>query len=197
LEHGLIQVSGAPGGVPGRHGPRGQEKIPMTEKWHNVPGMTGVRVARIEDGDADAASNRSDMAASHSMVKLVIDPGSEVQPLGDVHAVNLHVQDGALRVSISEGDASVNVASGDAIRSGDADIVYCEQGRRTMQLGESAVLRSGNTFAIRDGVMHMAVDGDAPAELQVSVVKKESRDTDDEADGGQVTLMACWLCPFM
>lgn len=165
----------------------------MTEKWQDVPGMSGVRVARIEDGGSETSSARSSFSGSHSMVKLVIDPGSEVEPLGDVHAVNLHVLDGALRVSISEGDASVNVASGNPIRSGDADIVYCEQGRREMQLGEVAVLGAGNNFSIRDGVMHLAVDGDAPAELQASVVKK---DADDEDDGSQVMPRRCWVCPF-
>lgn len=167
----------------------------MTEKWQDVPGMSGVRVARIEDGGSDTSSARSDFSASHSMLKLVIDPGSEVEPLGDVHAVNLHVQDGALRVSISEGEASVNVASGDPIRSGDAGIVYCERGRREMQIGESAVLGAGNTFAIRDGVMHMVVDGEAPAELQVSVVKK-SADDEGDGDGDQVMPRRCWVCPF-
>lgn len=173
----------------------------MTEKWQEVPGMSGVRVARIEDGGAEPSADRPGLrGASHSMLKLVIDPGSAVEPLGDVHAVNLHVLDGGLRVSISEGDASVNVASGDQIRSGDADIVYCEQGRREMQIGESAVLRSGNNFTIRDGVMHMSVDGDAPVELQASVIKKDDDDDkgkeDTGDDSGQVTLMACWLCPF-
>ncbi len=166
----------------------------MTEKWQDVPGMSGVRVARIEDGGADPSADRSSFGpATHSMVKLVLDPGSTVEPLGDVHAVNLHVQDGALRVSISEGDASVNVASGEPIGSGDGDIVYCDQGRREMQIGELAVLRSGNNFTIRDGVMHMAVDGDAPAEIQMSVVKKGSGDT---APRELVTPLRCWICPF-
>ena len=150
--------------------------------------MPGVRVARLEDGDPDPSGEISSLSgASHSMLRLVIDPGSEVQPLGGVHAVNLHVQDGALRVSVSEGDASVICASGGPIQSGDADIVYCEQGRRTMQIGESAVLRPGNNFTIRDGVMNMTVDGYTGAEMQVSVVKK------DEPD---ITPMLCWICPF-
>lgn len=169
----------------------------MTEKWQDVPGMSGVRVARIEDGDADASANRSGLrAASHSMLKLVLDPGSEIEPLGDVHAVNLHVQDGALRVSISEGDASVNVASGDPIRSGDGDDVFCEQGRRDVPRGESVVLRARNNFDMRDGALHLEVIGDDPVELQMSVVKKGSGAKDEKGDGGQVTLLRCWVCPF-
>lgn len=170
----------------------------MTEKWQNVPGMPGVRVARIEDGDPDPSDGISGLhAASHSMLKVMFDPGSEIEPLGDVHAVNLHVQDGALRVSVSEGDASVNVASGGPIRAGDADIVYCEQGQREMQIGESAVLRARNNFALRDGVMHMAVVGETPVEMQMSVVKKGPDDAEDEGDdSGPITMNLCWVCPY-
>lgn len=162
----------------------------MTEKWQNVPGMPGVRVARIDDGELDDENDMPSLsAASHTMFKVIIDPGSSVDPLGDVHAVNLHVLDGALRISISDGDASVICASGGAIQAGDADIAYCDRGTRTMQLGESAVLRSGNNFTIRDGVMNMAVDPDTGAEFQMSVVKKSP----DEPD---ITPMLCWICPF-
>jgi hypothetical protein len=166
----------------------------MTEKWQGVPGMASVRVARIEDADPSPSADRSGLrGASHSLLKLVIDPGSEIKPLGDVRAVNLHMQDGHLRVSISEGEASVVVASGEPIRSGDDDIVFCDRGRRHLDVGESAILGAGNNFTIRDGVMHMEVVGDTPAELQMSIVKKGDDDGDTD---GPVTMNLCWLCPF-
>lgn len=172
----------------------------MTEKWQVVPGMSNVRVARIEDADPAPSADRSALrGASHSMVKLVIDPGDEIKPLGDVRAVKLHMQDGALRVSISEGEASVGVAAGKPIRSGSDDIVLCDRGRRGLEVGESAILGAGNNFTLRDGVMHMEVVGDTPAELQMSVVKKEddgSDDDEDTCDSGPITMNLCWVCPF-
>lgn len=175
----------------------------MTEKWQGIPGMSNVRVARIEDADPSPAAGRSGLrGASHSMVKLVIDPGSEVKPLGDVRAVNLHMQDGELRISISEGEAIVVVASGKPIRSGDDGIVFCDSGRRHLEVGDSAILGAGNNFTLRDGVMHMEVVGDTPAEMQMSVVKTDDDggdgdDDDGTVDDGPVTMNLCWLCPFM
>jgi hypothetical protein len=120
--------------------------------------IPGVRISNLEPG----------------LAQVIIEPGIAVPPLGDTTAVNLHVKDGAVRVSISEGTGEVRVASGQPIRSGDGDIILCETGKRELAVGDSAVLAAGNNCFVKDGVLNIAAVGDQPAELHMGATQRSA-----------------------
>jgi hypothetical protein len=158
--------------------------------------IEGVHITRLGEQGADGP-----------LAQVIVQPGTSVPPLGDVKTVNLHVKDGAVRVSISEGAGSVRVASGQPIRSGEGDIVLCETGTRDISIGDSAVLTAGNGCFVKDGVLNIEVVGDQAAELQMGAKQRGKSEREasrlhgakplKSPDDGGITLYACWLCPFM
>lgn len=149
--------------------------------------------------------------AGEGTAQVVIQPGTEVPPLGDTKTARVLVKDGAVRVSISEGAGEVLKGSGAAIRSGNDDIVFCDRGTCEFAIGDSAVLTAGNSCFVRDGVLHLEVVGDQAAELHMSAQGKGGEGPQDEplpsgattfaagggGGGGSATPLRCWLCPFM
>jgi hypothetical protein len=159
----------------------------MTDSQH----IPGVRITTLEPG----------------LAQVIIEPGSDVPALGNTTTVNLHVKDGAVRVSVSEGTGEVRVASGEAIQSGDGDIAFCEKGKRDLAIGDSPVLTAGNGCFVRDGVLHIEVVGDQAAELHMGAKQRDRGEQEplpegaqafaERAGGGTVSPLRCWVCPFM
>jgi hypothetical protein len=143
------------------------------------------------------------------LAQVIIQPGSEVPPLGDTTTVNLHVQDGSVQVTVSEGTGEARVKKGPAICLEDGT-VFCESGNRDLAISAPVVLTAGNSCFVKNGVLHMKVVGDKPVELHVGATQR-SREVDavggEETErgklakksglsgGGGITTRACWVCP--
>lgn len=156
--------------------------------------IDGVQITKLEKG----------------LAQVVIQPGKPVPPLGNTKTARVLVKDGAVRVSISEGTGEVLKGSGDAIRSGSDDIVFCDSGTCDFAIGDSAVLTAGNSCFVRDGVLNLEVVGDQAAELHMSAQGRGGEGQQGEplpsgarafgsggGGGGSTTPLRCWVCPFM
>ena len=125
--------------------------------------VEGIQVTDLEKDDEPGVT------------QVIIQPGVEVPPIGEAKTVRLHVQDGSVRLWISEGTGDVQVKNGAAIQADDG-AVFCEHGTRTLSLNAPVVLTARNIGFIENGVLHLAVVGDQPAELHIAA---------QERDGGQ------------
>jgi hypothetical protein len=133
--------------------------IAMTDRYD----VEGIQVTDLEQGD------------EKGVTQVIIQPGIEAPPIGGAKTVRLHVQDGSVRLWISDGTGYVQVKNGAAIQA-DGGAVYCEKDTRDLSLDTPVVLTARNSCFVENGVLHMSAVGDQPAELHVAA---------QERDGGQ------------
>jgi hypothetical protein len=124
----------------------------------------GIQVTDLERGDAQGVT------------QVIIQPGVEAPAIGNAKTVRLHVQDGSVRLWISDGAGDVQVKGGAAIRSDDG-AVFCETGKRGLSLDAPVVLTAGNSCFVEDGVLHLAVVGQKPAELHIAAQERGDSQT--------------------
>jgi hypothetical protein len=138
----------------------------------------------------------------HALVRLVIDPGGSTPPLNvtPMYSVVLHVQQGTIRITTSEGSARISAGAGTPVSYGTDEAETCDGDPCTLASGQSAVLGPDNSLATEEGLLGIEVVGDQRATIYVSLLMPQSSEEEFRGSTATPTMpmdpnSACWICP--
>lgn len=146
----------------------------MPEGTHEI---SGGRFTVLESGSVGSRKR--------GKVQVTIDSGSQLEELGDLDSVSITVDQGILRLTVTEGTGTARVGGGDAIQSPDGSMVLAKQGACDVASGHGAALGPKNSFVIKGGALQMAA-ADEPV-----VLTMDAQTTED------LSPLRCWICPVM